>query len=196
MSQEEKARIYSDYLPDILRDTKEFQNLAKVEGEILFQERLAKEELIQDQWIQTASWDGLLRRAKMLGIAQNAEESLEELRQRVLLRWNGRCPYTYIILLEWLDGCCGAGNYMEELSYAEYTLKIVLKLRIKKLQKEIYDIVRYMIPANMILEVLIQYNRYGDIRKLTYGELRKWKHSEIREEDFKKDLGSNETKVH
>jgi hypothetical protein len=188
MSQEEKARIYSDYLPDILRDTKEFQNLAKVEGEILFQERLAKEELIQDQWIQTASWDGLLRRAKMLGIAQNAEESLEELRQRVLLRWNGRCPYTYIILLEWLDGCCGAGNYMEELSYAEYTLKIVLELRVKKLQKEIYDIVRYMIPANMILKVLIQYNRYGDIRKMTYGELRKWKHSEIKEEDFKKEV--------
>lgn len=185
MSEVNKKMTYLNYLPEMLRNTKEFQGIAQIEDTILLQEALAKERLLQDQWILTASKEGLLRRAKMLGIAEKQGETLEALRQRVLFRWNGRCPYTYTTLLEWLDGLCGEGNYTETLSYPQYTLEIVLELRKKELQKEIYDVVRYMIPANMILKVLIRYNQYGSIRKISYGRLRKWSYGEIKEEDFK-----------
>ena len=56
------SEIYSKYLPPFVKETREFQILAKVESEILQEEREAKQNLENDQWIATATERGLKRR--------------------------------------------------------------------------------------------------------------------------------------
>lgn len=187
MSSKVGKEIYQEYLPEIVQDTKQFQCLSEIEGEILQKEKDNKDSFIKDQWILTATQNGLMRRAKMLGISEKLGEDIEELRQRVLFRWNEHCPYTYYTLLNWLDGFCGAENYTCSLWYHEYRLQIILELKKKILQKEVNDVVRRMIPANLILEVFLRYNRYIDVKGILYSKLKEsmYRYQDIKENELK-----------
>ena len=46
-------QIYEKYLPPFVRDTREFQILSNIEGDILEEEKQAKQNLESDQWIVT-----------------------------------------------------------------------------------------------------------------------------------------------
>ena len=67
-------QIYEKYLPPFVKDTREFQILSEIEGEILEEEKQAKEDLEADQWIITATEGGLKRRAKLLSTAKEEGE--------------------------------------------------------------------------------------------------------------------------
>ena len=70
-------QMYEKYLPPFVRDTREFQILSNIEGDILQEEKQAKQNLESDQWIITATERGLNRRAKLLNIVREQYESLE-----------------------------------------------------------------------------------------------------------------------
>ena len=85
-------QMYEKYLPPFVKDTREFQTLSEIEGSILAEEKQAKEDLEADQWIVTATERGLKRRAKLLNIVREQNESLEDFRQRILFLWNHHIP--------------------------------------------------------------------------------------------------------
>ncbi len=166
---EKETELYEKYLPFVVKQEEAFQKLAQVEGTVLEEERLAKEALEQDQWIQTATKQGLAKRAKFMGLPVDENEDLEQTRRRILFQWNKHRPFTFATLIEWLNGLCGNENYTAKMFYGEYRLSILLKLRRKNLQKEIADTLRKMIPANLLIEVLLNYNKYGQFKTKTYG---------------------------
>ncbi len=178
-------QIYEKYLPPFVKDTREFQILSEIEGEILEEEKQAKEDLEADQWIITATEGGLKRRAKLLSTAKEEGESLEDFRQRVLFLWNHHSPYTYFHLLDWLEGICDKENVAVDMQYDKYYLHIEIRLIKKQLQEEIRKTVRKMIPANIVLDVTLRYNLYGELKPYTHGELkrRNFRYIDLREDD-------------
>lgn len=162
---------YQNYLPIVVKEAEVFQEIARVESSILREEELAMKALEQDQWIWTATRKGLARRAKMMGIPFDEKQDLEQSRQHILFQWNKHGPYTFGNLLEWLNGFCGKENYTARMLYGEYKLSILLRLRKKNLLKEITDTLRKMIPANLLLMVWIDCNKYGQFKVKTYGAL-------------------------
>ncbi len=175
------AQRYLQYLPDFMAEYAEFQKLGEIEGEILEEEAKAKQDAEQDQWILTSSRKGLLRRAAMMGLVAAEMEDTEALRERVLSYWNSRRPYTFSMMQEWLDTFCGAGNYQAKLDYEAYRLTIVLELKEKEKQEQILSYWKTLIPANLVLEVLLNTNTYGKVGALLHGELKEsgWTYGEI-----------------
>lgn len=181
------SEIYSKYLPPFVKETREFQILAKVESEILQEEREAKQNLENDQWIATATERGLKRRGNLLNIVREETENLEDFRQRILFLWNHHKPYTYFHLLDWLEGLCEKENVTVQMQYSLYCLHIELRLIKKHLQEEIEKTVRKMIPANILLEVTLRYNLYGELKPYTHGFMKKknFRYIDLRKEDVR-----------
>lgn len=172
---------YSKYLPNTVRELREFQRLGEIEAQILEEEAMAKENLICNQWIGTAKRSGLLRLARIIGIAAAEGMETEALRQEILYRWNLRRPYTYFHLLDWLDGYCGAEWYQVILYRAEYRLRLILETRIKEQKPFLEKYLRRMLPANILLQVELRTNIHAELRLLTHGDIRDlgWKQGEI-----------------
>ena len=177
---------YSRYLPDTVNDLQEFQKLAEIEGSVLEEEVAAKEELENNQWIMTAERSGLLRLAKMMDLLGAEMMETEALREEILFRWNSRSPYTHFHLLDWLDGCCGVGTYQVNLERENYRLQVVLELSVKEKKDFLEKHLRKIIPANLLLEVDLNVNTYGDLEVLTYGQIMElgWTYGQIPYEDL------------
>lgn len=180
------AERYTKYLPPMVAELEEFQQLGTVESVVLADMEQAKCDVEANQWIQTATRTGLLRRADMMGLQKLQKEDTETLRGLVLARWNNHRPYTWWILCYWLDAYCGVGTYRVELDYEKYCLRITLELSQKQKQKEIVLFWRNLIPANIVFSVEVNKNTHGDVAVMTHGGLKagKWSYEEIPFVDF------------
>lgn len=177
---------YGQYLPAAVESLWEFEKLGEIESPILQEAAEAKEKLIQNQWILTAEREGLLRFAKMIPL-QNAEKmETEVLRQEVLYRWNCHSPYTQFHLLDWLDGCCGTDGYQAFLYQEEYRLRLLLELREKEKKSFLEKHLRKIIPANLVLQVDLNTNTHGKLKRMTHGKMKKldWTYGQIPFEDL------------
>ena len=177
---------YLAYLPETVRELREFQKLGDVEGQILSEEGNAKDRLIRNQWIQTADRSGLLRLAKIMAFLGAEPMETEALRAELLLRWNSSSIYTRFHLQDWLDTCCGAGTYMTAMDRENYRLQLVLGLQVKEKKGFLEKQLRRVIPANLLLDVDLNTNTYGDVAMFTYGTLKEmgWTYGQIPYEDL------------
>jgi hypothetical protein len=171
-----------EYWSDVLKDIREFEEIAKAinpEIEVIWQ---AVRNLMDDQFIQTATERGIARREKMLGITQFADDTLESRRFRVLARWNDKLPYTYRVLQSKLDQLCGVDGYEMILDAGSYSLKIKVELVVKRMFEEVEKIAKKMLPANILLSVELRYNQYFKLSEFTHGQLSNYTHNQIRNE--------------
>ena len=177
---------YNRYLPDTVEELKEFQKLGEIEGPILEEMAEKKEALVDNQWILTARRNGLLRLAKMMGVLGAETLETERLREEILYRWNSRSPYTYFHLQDWLDGCLGKDSYLVELHQEQYFLKLILELKVKEKRDFLQKHLRKIIPANLILEVGLNANTFGDLKGIRYGKMKQldWTYGQIPFEDL------------
>ncbi len=140
-----------DLWPPISQELKEFQKIAEIEEP--FFERLKQEiqNIVDDQFIQTATEKGIARREKMLKISPFADDTLETRRFRVLVRWNDRLPYTYRALKNKLDQVF-KDNYKLEILHDQYLLIIEVNTFNWQIYGDIVDDIRKMAPANMVIQ--------------------------------------------
>ena len=172
---------YLYYLPDTVRDLQEFQKLGEIEGIVLAEAAMAKDTVVNNQWILTAEKSGLLRLARMMGLHGAEVMEAERLREEILFRWNSRSPYTLFHLLDWLDSCLGRNNYIVKVYQEQYLLQLILGLHIKEKKTFLEKQLRKIIPANLILEVELNANTYRKLQVMTHGQMKelKWKHGQI-----------------
>ena len=110
--------------------------------------------LLADQFIETATERGVTRREKLLKITPSKIDSLDDRKLRISLKWNDRLPYTYKVLKDKLDQIFG-DNYQIERFINERILKVKVNSFNWNIFNLVTDEIRKMIPANMILESTI-----------------------------------------
>ncbi len=159
---------FEKHLPHFLTEYAEFSALAEIEGEILEQEAAGVKALDANQWIETANRSGLLRRANMLGI-QAEEEETEALRERIFYLWRSRSPYTYYSILEWLQESCGQTQVDMIVEPSHYRVTVKLEIPVQKMKEDLEKKLRGMIPANMLLYIGIQWNSHAKLNAYTHG---------------------------
>jgi hypothetical protein len=171
-----------DLWPPIMQELKEFQKIAEIED--VFIEKLWQEieNIVDDQFIQTATEKGIARREKMLKISPFADDTIETRRFRVQGVWNDKLPYTYRVLLERLDSLCGPDGYVMELNAGEYSLNIKIELTKKRMFDEVVKISRQMVPANIVVTVELRYNQHMTLVNFTHNQLAQYTHNQIRNE--------------
>ena len=171
-----------DLWPPIMQELKEFQKIAEIEE--TFFERLKQEiqNIVDDQFIQTATEKGIVRRERMLRISPFADDTLETRRFRVQGLWNDKLPYTYRVLQERLDSLCGPDGYVMELNAGEYSLNIKIELTKTRMFDEVVRFTRQMVPANIIITVELRYNQHLTLANFTHRQLSRYTHYQLRNE--------------
>ena len=171
-----------DLWPPIMQELEEFQKIAEIEE--LYFEQLKQEiqNIVDDQFIQTATEKGIARREKMLKVSPFADDTLETRRFRVQGLWIDKLPYTYRVLLERLDSLCGPDGYVIELNAGEYSLNIKIELTRKRMFDEVVRITRQMVPANIVITVELRYNQHLTLANFTHEQLGQYTHYQLRNE--------------
>mgnify|MGYP001207960016 FL=1 len=171
-----------EYWPSILQEIEEFKELANTENIEINGLKESITNLIDDQFIQTATERGIARREKIYKITPFADDDLESRRFRVLARENDKLPYTYRVLENKLNQLCGENGYVMTLNAGEYTLNIKIELVVKRMFDEVDKLVRRMAPANLVITVELRYNQHLTLAKFTHAQLSQYTHKELREE--------------
>ena len=143
------------YLPDVLRDVREFRAITTVESPAFAGYRAAISRALDNQFVATADNDGLMRYEKMLGIVSNKTDTAADRRFRILAKINNRLPYSMGWLRRKLDTLFGAGNYQIIRDTAAHKLAVEADVQFETVIVSLYNDLRQSIPANMVLETYI-----------------------------------------
>lgn len=138
------------YVPDFLREVKEFRQLyGAQEGEL---RRLYGnvDALWKDSLIPAATIQGIKRYELMLGLKPYPGDTLEERRAAVALKWNQQLPYTLPRLKERLEVIVGNDGYVLWVRGKTYELELWIVEQPCRVLQELRDMTRQMIPANLL----------------------------------------------
>jgi len=171
-----------DYLPSVISDTLEFQQLANAENPEIDSLWVAHEEVFNTQFIDALNEEGCRRWEKILKVSPMGTDTLADRRFRILTHLNAELPYTLNQLKNLLASLCGANGYTLELLNDEYKLIVRITLTAKKSIVDVEKMLKRVIPANLILDLSLLYNQYQTISGKTHGELAAYLHNQLREE--------------
>lgn len=181
-----------NYLPEFLRDIREYKALTTMEDyeiNLLWQ---GVEEAFNNQTVDTATEYGISRLEKIMNINPKSM-NMDERKTEIKTQLGQQLPYTEHTLRNTLNEFCGPriskhneilDGYKLEILPEEYMLKVLISLWNKSKKNVIDAMIRQMCPANMLCMVDIKYNTYGDLQKfeLSYEQLGKLTYKQIRED--------------
>lgn len=173
---------YLGYLPQIFKEIEEIQAVAHVETPILNGMWQKIEDILNDQFIVTATDSGLSRQEKMLKLNVPATDTIETRRFRLLSRYQEQAPYTNKVLKQLLDSLLGEGKYYYERNVAEKWLTVKLELTVKGQFEAVELMLERITPQNMILTVELRYNQHISLTRYTHAQLAAFTHKQLRED--------------
>lgn len=180
------------YLPEFLRDIREYKALTTAENSEIDVLWTGVEEAFNNQTVDTATEYGISRLEKIMNINPKSM-NMDERRTEIKTRLGQQLPYTERTLRNTLDEFCGPrksknqedlDGYKLEILPEECTLKVSISLWNKNKKSVIDAMIRQICPANMLCLVDLKYNTYGELQKrnLTYEQLGKLTYKQIRED--------------
>lgn len=171
-----------DYLPLYEREYREIQEIMQADEKELSEIWKLLEDLLNDQFVQTATDKGISRWESILGIEPRNIDTLDERRFKILVKLNEQLPYTLSTVKEQLNMLCGADGYQFILDSNNYTVTVNLELRNKNNYHTVYDYLRKAVPANMEIVMSLLYNTYSMLAQFTHHQLSKYTYAQLRED--------------
>jgi len=171
-----------NYLPEFLKEFREIIELAASENPelLLLWEVLGN--VMNDQFVADSTENGIKRWEKILGILPKGTDTLDLRKFRVLTRLNEKLPYTMRILEQLLTALCGEKGYYVNLINDHYTLVVRVALTAKEQFNEVDGLLRRIVPANMVIDLSLLYNKHSIFSIYTHGQLTKYTHEQLRSE--------------
>ncbi|WP_145333359.1 putative phage tail protein [Paenibacillus xylanexedens] len=142
-----------DYLPEVLREIDDFKALTDAEVPEMDALSDAIQNYMDDQFVMTASVNGIRRREKILKIqADPSTEPLEFRRRRIINRQSTKPPFTIRWLQEQLDRLIGPGMAVVSVDVQQFILYVTTNIENANLFKEVQYTVRSVKPANLVYQ--------------------------------------------
>lgn len=148
-----------EYLPDILRDFYEYQELFKAENPEFDTVDDSLLKWRDNLFPKTADMDGIKFFEEMLEIEPVPGDTLEVRRYRVIAKLNSRLPYTEIQLRRMMAAVCGWDGF--SLTVSDLVVLVSLSEQNGDKIRVIYDMLRETIPMNLLIEIHQLLNSYG-----------------------------------
>ncbi|OMF05277.1 phage portal protein [Paenibacillus amylolyticus] len=157
-----------EYLPEVLREIDDFKALTDAEIPEMDNLSSAIQKYIDDQFVMTASVDGIRRREKMLRIqADPANEPLDFRRKRIINRQSTKPPFTIRWLQEQLDRLIGPGMAVVSQDVDQFILYVTTNIENANLFKEVQHTIQTVKPANMVYQQNTSLNHRIGIKHTT-----------------------------
>lgn len=172
----------SDYAVPVTKDVADIQEVYRIESvevQVLW-DLIIK--IFKEQYIYTADEYGLAQWEKILELQPEPTDSADTRRFVILAALWGQRPYTMIKLRELLDALCGEGNYKIIEDFNNYRIKFKISLGVKKQRDIVANMLKQIIPMNLIFDVDLLYNRHIDLSHFTHKELAEFTHFALNQE--------------
>lgn len=168
------------YFPRHIAKIEEFKRIAKIYDAQLvliwdeLDRMMESRHMDSMEDAECAYWENLMQ------IRLTGEETLEDRRRNIKGRWVSSLPYTQKKFREVLDAMVGAPYYKLEINPKEKYLKVSLMLEAISKDDYIYNLMRAMTPADMVVKVMIIYNRYRSFKPYTHQQMAAYTHYQLR----------------
>lgn len=181
-----------NYLPEFLRNIREYKALTAVEDSEINLLLEGVEAAFNDQAVDTATEYGVSRLEKIMNINKKSTD-LDARKSEIKTKLRQQLPYTEYTLRKAFVEMCPPGKSRNdeeldgvrlEVLQEEYTVKVLISLWNKSKRNVIDAMIRQVCPANMLCLVDIKYNTYEDLQKLkvSYEQLSDFTYKEICED--------------
>lgn len=159
------------YLPLHIAEIEEFKKITKTYDEYLklVWKSLKREEL--NRVLATMDEAECTQWEKLLNIAINPADSLEDRVNRIRGYHVSDLPYTYNKLDEVLKLVCGGDNYKLKVDNSKQLVDCGVKLVSIPMIEVVADLIRKRAPANMLVNVYALFNRWERFKQLRWSEL-------------------------
>lgn len=176
------GRKLVDYYPEVLKGFLEYQVLTESEQEEIEKLWEAHQDLLADQFVTTATENGVKRWEKILNIMPKGTAAIEERKFFILSRLAEELPYTMRRIRQQMEALCGRQEFDITLKNEEYLLIVRVALTARSSYDDVNAMLRRIVPANMIVDLSLMYNRHGRLGRFTYGQLTEWTQYQLRNE--------------
>lgn len=171
-----------DYLPHILREYREFKGITDGQQWLFEQLWAAAEKALDDQFVDTATENGIARWEKILNITPKGSDTLEARRFRIKTRLNEQLPFTMTTLRQQLSTLCGEDGYTVDLAVGTYLLIVRIALASKSNFNDVADMLQRVVPANIVINLDLKYNTHEILSGFTHEQLAAYTHEQLRSE--------------
>lgn len=167
---------YIEYLPKIYSEIKEFKAIGTAADKQMLALQKRWEQLWENRYIDTADAPTLKRLQEIFGLEYNPNMSLAEQRNQIRARKQIR----FIINLQRIRNMVNEiahGDAEVTIDYDALTLLVKLELTSKQTFRDVEELLKDTVPANLVLRVALRYNRWSQLLPFTWGELqaKTWK---------------------
>lgn len=141
-----------DYLPPVLREVMEFMAITGAQQPEIEDAWDALNLVMDNQFIDTATEDGVAVWESELNITPLTTDTLEERKDRIKTFWIYGVVYTYNWLVGWLKSSCGNKRTLPP-TVSDYTLRVALPISVDYIG--LLESLRRYISANILIDPLI-----------------------------------------
>ena len=180
------------YYPPHIRNIEEFKRIAEVYDQKLqlvwehLDKMRSNRRFDQMDEAECEYWEKILR------IKLTGEETLDDRRRNIKGIWASGFPYTERKFAEVLDAMVGPEYYLMDINKKAKTLRVDLMLDAIMKSDYIYNLMRAMAPADMIVIVSIVFNRNRAFKKFTNAELKTYTNKQLKTSTiFKQEFNTN-----
>lgn len=171
------------YLPDILRNIREFKAVTSAENAVICALWEAAENCMNDQFISEATESGLAHREKFLGITPFATDTADDRRFRLAAKYAENVPYTKLSLRTMLSSLCGEDGFSMSIETSKRNVTVKIALTSKKQYGVVKDFLERVLPYNMTFTVQLMYNTWAQLKTFTWTQLKAFTWGEIKEKE-------------
>ena len=169
----------------MFQDVREYKAILE-DGEqeefnVLWQE---VENALNNQFVEYANEAGVKRYEKILNISPKSTATLDERKFTIKSKLNEELPFTVKMLERKLKMLCGDDGYLIISIPEEYRLVIGLGLVAYNNYHDVENLLKKMVPANIVIEISEIYNRHSGLHGFTYEELEEYTNYQLRNEVF------------
>ncbi len=141
-----------DYLPPMLREVMEYMAITGAQQPEIEDAWDALNLVMNNQFIDTATEDGVAVWESELNITPLTTDTLDERKDRIKTFWIYGVVYTYNWLVEWLKSSCGDKRTLPP-TVSDYTLRVALPISVDYIG--LLESMRRYISANILIDPLI-----------------------------------------
>lgn len=146
----------SQFLPPVSRDSRDMQEIMRVENPefILLWGIMA--DLLDNQFIPSMGELGLSHWEWILEVLPQDTDTIEDRRNRILRLLAGTRPYTVEKLQEMLDATFGRGAVGVDLDENLYEIWFILSKEMRERSGEVINYAEPIVPKNLLLKTLVE----------------------------------------
>ena len=171
-----------EYWPSYLQALAEFRQIAGAEQPEFTQAAQDIRKAPDDFFLVSLSEYGCSRWEAILGISADADDDLEVRRERILISCLESLSYTMRMLEDQLKNLCGPDGYSIHLDNNAYSLAVQVALSVKNNYDAVYDMLKRIVPANMVITLSVKYNQHETLAQYTHAQLHSYTHDQLRNE--------------